>query len=297
MVIVGDIINPLAGLSPARVVADREMANDVVNMFPAEPLPLETTSETSQALGGVNYYHPVEQLDDPPYFTGAQTFVLIGSTVVLQASGIQYNANYEHSPYHGYRSEYYDWVFRGRGIVQGTMALNLMDTHLLDLIIGRAYAPTQTPSTADELRKINEAEGHSAALLYLDSVILKMTREGRNEEIASMLDEVQVGMMEPPSPTTQDTGESAGFGGRLSEPPSRTALRTLRWLQDQQRFGIDLRIHYGDPMEIGRRWGDRRYSTAEVLKGVIFTGINSVNYSANTAYWTYSFFARNVEPL
>lgn len=245
----------------------------------AKPAAARTASDplTQTALDNALMQSP-----EPPYYTGAQVQLIIGTTFMLNAIDFTWNNSYEHQPYFGYCSKEYDYVFEGKTIVQGALVLNLLDNRLLDLVCDKAY-----PGGVDAAAKMRQAlsGGKEYAGIAVDRLVAAQAASGSGANLPAFLDSIQQ------TSVARDPGTPA-----KGTPPGRLALETLRWLKSQERFGIDIRCNIGDPTEIGMNWSARRASVGETLSGVIFTGENrALRVSTEVIVQAYTFFARRVD--
>lgn len=210
-----------------------------------------------------DYYELSGLAFDPSvFYTGAQTTVNIGGTYLLNAIDCSWNEVKEHKPYWGYRSTYYDAVFRGRCVIQGVLVLNLLDTRLLSLIMEEEYKAV-VGGTSDGSGIIRE------------------------EDLTAM-----VGSGSPGADLT-----NLRNAVRERTTPRDLALQVNDWLVSESRYGVEMYVHYGDLKEKGLPWAERKRSTAETLKGVVFTSDNrSIAVTSQLVVQGYSFFCRVVEP-
>lgn len=245
----------------------------------------------------VTYHEALMTAVEPPYYTGAQVQVVIGTTFMVNAIDLTWNENREHTPYFGYCSKEYDYVFEGKGLVQGALVLNLLDNRLLDLVCDKAYPASASQSTADTVREAL-AGGKEYAGVVIDRLLVEGAKTGYGGTLPSMLDGIQAtsALRAEASPKPAAAGSGGSTANAAGAPPSRLALDTLRWLKSRERFGIELRCNVGDPVEMGQPWAKRRASVYETVRGVIFTGENrALRVSTEVIAQAYTFFARGVD--
>lgn len=270
------------------------------------PATLEQASQTAapKSQGGaaedqlarydaVDYHSALLSAVEPPYYTGAQVQVIIGTTFMLNAIDLTWNQSYEHQPYYGYRSKEYDYAFEGKTLVQGALVLNLLDNRLLDLVCDKAYPAYAERSEADTVQEAL-AGGKEHAAITLDRLLSEKARTGFGGQLPGFLEEIQrVTALRSQAKPEAEAGTAATAGALA---PTRRALETLRWLKSKERFGIELRCNIGDPTEIGMEWAKRRASVYETVRGVIFTGENrALRVSTEVIAQAYTFFARGVD--
>lgn len=254
------------------------------------------------------------RVNEPPFYTGAQAQVSIGSAIVFTALNVGWNESFEHTPYHGYRSQLYDHVFPGKSLVIGTLLLNLMDTQLLDVVCSEGYhkthadlAPKQTLQTGqggeivrtptDPYAWNSSRESWSRPPIGEASDAFRQGNNDRAEDLTEQIIAATDDMRSASQLLEEIKVRAMATAGPEPAVPINSAIRTLRWLQHRQRFGIDVHVNIGDYAEMGKSWADRKYSTAETIKNLIFTGQNrQIQTGTDVIIQAYSFIAREVIP-
>lgn len=87
------------------------------------------------------------------YFSSNQALIFIGTILVDEIIGLQYQLSNQRIPIYGYNSEYYSVLARGRTLVQGAFSLNYKDSAYLSGVLGEYKAHSILPDVSRQAMK------------------------------------------------------------------------------------------------------------------------------------------------
>jgi len=199
------------------------------------------------------------------YFCGANVTVRIKGIPVLEAAGISVSIQESKFPLYGYSSRHYDAIARGRVLVNGTLAINLVHHDYLPQLIRYAYGISNGDPVDSSQTQMN-----------LD-IFNALTA---SEEIVD--EQIIVGLAEKLQQAIWDS---------QSDPENRYTKRSN---PIDNYNGIEIEIVAGD-QDFGNKINGL---TSVVIQDVHFTGKSfSVEASEQVIYELHSFIARNVLTL
>lgn len=219
------------------------------------------------------------------YFSGADMHIYFGDIWVDEITSIDFTLQEDIMPLYGYNSFTYDYMARGKRIVQGQFAMNFKSTGYLQQILENADAIEYALKTGKN-GKVLDPKFYDK---YKLDEILKMYGVDSFDQVATQYEEAI-------------WGETKDEEFNYINPSNRP------FFQRNNPFGFDIRIHYGAVSEkydydkkqvYGNKSGQLIAPdlTVETINGV---QIMLMNKRASTAdqgmpvQETYSFMARDI---